>query len=449
MSLRVAIIGRPNVGKSTLFNRLVGKRLALVDDQPGVTRDRREGEAEIGDLAFTVIDTAGLETDDAHALSSRMRDQTQQAVQSADLVLFVVDSRAGITPMDEYFADWLRKMERPVALVANKAEGRAAEAGLYEAFGLGFGEPVALSAEHGEGMADLYAAIVRHEPEEEEGGENDDDENRPLHLAIIGRPNAGKSTLINRLIGQNRLVTGPEAGITRDSIAIDWAIEDRPVRLFDTAGMRKRAKVVEKLEKLSVGDGLRAIRFADIVIVLLDATLGAEQQDLRLAAHVVQEGRGLIVALNKWDLVDNKADVMADLREKLSMSLSQVRNVPIIAFSAETGRSVDKLGPTVLKVYEKWNKRISTSKLNEWLHFAVSDNPPPAPSGRRLKVRYATQTTARPPSFAVFCNRPDALPKSYLRYLTNALRDAFDLDGVTLRVFARGGDNPYVKKDDA
>lgn len=446
MSLRVAIIGRPNVGKSTLFNRLVGKRLALVDDQPGVTRDRREGEAQIGDLSFTVIDTAGLETDDAHALSARMRDQTAEAVKSADLILFVVDSRAGITPMDEYFADWLRKMERPICLVANKVEGKLAQTGLYEAFSLGFGEPVAVSAEHGEGMGDLYSAIVAHEPEELEDAD-DDHANRPMHLAIIGRPNAGKSTLINRLIGQNRLVTGPEAGITRDSISIDWMIEDTPVRLFDTAGMRRKPKITEKLEKLSVTDGLRAIRFADIVVVLLDGSLGVEQQDLRLASHVVQEGRGLIIAINKWDLVERKADAMADLREKLAMSMSQVRNVPIIAFSAETGRHIDRLGPAVLSLYEKWNKRIPTSKLNDWLGFAVAENPPPAPSGKRLKVRYATQTTARPPSFAVFCNRPDAIPKSYLRYLTNDLRDAFDLDGVTIRLFARGGDNPYAKKD--
>lgn len=445
MSLRVAIIGRPNVGKSTLFNRLVGRRLALVDDQPGVTRDRREGEGQIGDLSFTVIDTAGLETDDAHALSARMRGQTEEAVRSSDLVLFVVDSRTGIMPMDKYFADWLRKMETPICLVANKAEGRLAQSGLYEAFALGFGEPVAMSAEHGEGLTDLYAGIAAHIPETPDA-DDFHDENRPLHLAIIGRPNAGKSTLINRLIGQNRLVTGPEAGITRDSISIDWQIEDKAVRLFDTAGMRKKPRITEKLEKMSVTDGLRAIRFADIVVVLIDGSLGAEQQDFRLASHVVQEGRGLIVAVNKWDLVERKADAMADLREKLSMSMSQVRNVPVIAFSAETGRHIDRLAPAVLELYRKWNTRIPTAKLNDWLGFSVAENPPPAPSGKRLKVRYATQTTARPPSFAVFCNRPDAIPKSYLRYLTNDLRDAFDLDGVPIRLFARGGDNPYSKK---
>ncbi|MEO0411970.1 MAG: ribosome biogenesis GTPase Der [Pseudomonadota bacterium] len=441
----VAIIGRPNVGKSTLFNRLVGRRIALVDDQPGVTRDRREAVGQIGDLQFNIVDTAGLETDEAHALSSRMRAQTKAAVESSDLVLFVIDARAGLMPLDSYFADWLRTTGRPIALIANKAEGRLAQTALFEAYSLGFGDPVAISAEHGEGLTDLFDAIQSHIPVAEEDEEQAED--RPLHLAIIGRPNAGKSTLINRMIGEDRLVTGPEAGITRDSISIDWLMHDRPVRLFDTAGMRKRAKVTQKLEKMSVSDGLRAIRFADIVLVLLDATLGAEQQDLRLASLVAQEGRGLIIGLNKWDLADNRQALMEDIRYQLSLSLSQIRNVPIIAFSAATGQGLNRIAPAVEQVYTKWNRRIPTAKLNDWLQFAVAENPPPAPSGRRLKIRYATQTTARPPSFAVFCNRPDAVPKSYVRYLTNDLRDAFDLDGVTLRVFMRGGENPYVSKD--
>ncbi|MEM6834232.1 MAG: ribosome biogenesis GTPase Der, partial [Pseudomonadota bacterium] len=440
----VAIIGRPNVGKSTLFNRLVGRKLALVDDQPGVTRDRREGEAQIGDLSFAVIDTAGLETDDAHALSKRMRDQTEAAVRSSHLILFVIDGRAGVTPLDAYFADWLRTQNQPVCLIANKTEGRLAETAIYEAYELGFGEPLAISAEHGEGVGNLYEAILAHAPEGD--AIDEDDADRPLHLAIIGRPNAGKSTLINRLIGDDRLVTGPEAGITRDSIAIDWTMGERPVRLFDTAGMRKRARVTEKLEKLSVSDGLRAIRFADIVIVLLDATLGAEQQDVRLAALVAQEGRGLIIGLNKWDLVENRQTLISDTAHQLSLSLSQIRNVPIIPFSAETGAGLHRIERAVEDVYAKWNTRVPTAKLNEWLRGATAENPPPAPGGRRLKLRYITQTTARPPSFAVFCNKPKAMPKSYNRYLMNSLRDVFDLDGVPLRLFMRGGDNPYDSK---
>jgi len=445
----VAIIGRPNVGKSTLFNRLVGKKLALVDDQPGVTRDRREGDASLLDVPFRLVDTAGFEENDPQSLPGRMRAQTEAAVRMADVALFMVDARAGVTPLDEEIARWLRGGDVPVVLMANKAEGRAGEGGLLEAFGLGFGEPVAFSAEHGEGLAELFGALAPFiERDEEYEEEDEDDPQAPLKLAIVGRPNAGKSTLINRLLNEDRLITGPEAGITRDSIAIDWqwvAPDNsiRPVRLIDTAGMRKKAKVQDKLEKLSVADALHAVDFAEIVVILLDATKGLEAQDLRIADRILQEGRGLIVALNKWDVAENPPSLFQGIRAALDDGLAQVRGVPLLTVSAVTGRGLDQLIEVAFGMREAWSRRVSTGQLNRWFEKAIERNPPPAPGGKRIKLRYLTQAKTRPPGFVLFGTRVDQLPESYKRYLVNGIRAELGFEGVPIRLTVRAPRNPF------
>ena len=445
--LRVAIIGRPNGGKSTLFNRLVGRKLALVDDQPGVTRDRREGEARIGDLDFIAIDTAGLDEAAPESLAGRMRAQTEAAVRAADLSLFLIDARAGITPLDAYFADMLRTIGKPVVLVANKAEGKAGESGVLESFSLGLGDPIAISAEHGEGMADLRDALAAHAGiEDGEGEEAGEEADRAIRVAVVGRPNAGKSTLINRMIGEERLLTGPEAGITRDSISVDWFWRERRFRLFDTAGLRRKARVEGKLEKLAVGDTLRAIRFAEVVVLVLDATEAFEKQDLQIADLVEREGRGLVIAIDKWDLIDERQRAFADLRERAERLLPQVRGVPLVPVSGLTGEGIDRLVEQVVYVHDVWNRRLPTAKLNRWLGDMVERHPPPAVSGRRIKLRYLTQAKARPPSFVAFCSRPEALPEAYKRYLVNAIREDFKLPGVPIRLMLRKGDNPFEGK---
>ena len=451
MTPAVAIVGRPNVGKSTLFNRLVGRRLALVDDRPGVTRDRREGEARLGHLRFRIIDTAGLEEADAGSLLGRMRAQTEAAIAEADVVLFVIDARAGILPADRPFAEMARRSGKPVIVLANKAEGGAGMPGAYEAFSLGLGDPVPFSAEHGEGLSDLFDALVPHvgkDEKETEDGDQEDEEARkkkPLKVAIIGRPNAGKSTLINRLIGEERLLTGPEAGITRDAIAIDWAWRGRAIQLYDTAGLRKRARVQDKLEKLSVADALRAVQFAEVVVVLLDATIPFEKQDLAIVDLIEREGRALVIGLNKWDLVTDRPGLLKTLREEAARLLPQVRGAPVVPISGLAGEGLDRLMEAVFGAAEVWNRRIATARLNEWLGKALEGHPPPAVSGRRIKIRYMTQVKARPPHFALFGNQLDALPKSYTRYLVNGLREAFDLPGVPIRISLRTGKNPYDK----
>ncbi|MBD8677626.1 ribosome biogenesis GTPase Der [Sphingomonas sp. CFBP 13720] len=450
----VAIIGRPNVGKSTLFNRLVGKRLALVDDQPGVTRDRREGDAHLLGLDFTIVDTAGFEEDDAATLPGRMRMQTQAAVEMADVALFMIDARAGITPLDEEIARWLRSADGTVILVANKAEGRAGENGVLESLALGFGDPVQMSAEHGEGVADLFDALrpfVEREPEPVEDEEEYDPENAVLKLAIVGRPNAGKSTLINRFLGQDRLITGPEAGITRDSIAVDWQWTDaegrvRDVRLIDTAGMRKKARVQEKLEKLSVADALHAIDFAEVVVLLLDGTRGLELQDIKIADRVLQEGRALVIALNKWDIAEHASSLFNGVKGALDEGLAQAKGVPLLTVSGATGKGLDVLIQAAFESREAWSRRVSTGQLNRWFERALEANPPPAPGGKRVKMRYITQNKTRPPSFVLFGTRVDDLPESYKRYLVNGLRKEFGFGAVPVRINMRAPKNPFHTK---
>jgi len=473
MSFTVAIVGRPNVGKSTLFNRLVGKKLALVDDTPGVTRDRRPGDARLIDLKFRIIDTAGLEEAAPDTLEGRMRAQTEAAIEEADLSLFVVDAKIGLTPVDTALADMLRRKGKPVVLVANKSEARGSDGGFYDSFTLGLGEPTPISAEHGQGMLDLRDAIVaaigeerayprqddeavtdvdvRAEAAAEGAAEDEDfepeyDETKPLRVAIVGRPNAGKSTLINRFLGEDRLLTGPEAGITRDSISVEWDWKGRTIKMFDTAGMRRKAKVQEKLEKLSVADGLRAIRFAETVVIVFDSTIPFEKQDLQIVDLVLREGRAAVLAFNKWDLIDDPQAVLADLREKTDRLLPQARGIRAVPVSGQTGRGLDKLMQAVIDTDRTWNRRISTAKLNRWLDVQQTQHPPPAVSGRRLKLKYMTQVKARPPGFMISCTRPDALPESYIRYLTNGLRNDFNLPGVPIRIHFRASDNPYASK---
>jgi GTP-binding protein len=442
----VAIVGRPNVGKSTLFNRLVGKKLALVDDRPGVTRDRREGDAHLLGLDFRIVDTAGYEDHDAQSLPGRMRLQTEAAVASADVALFLVDARAGVVPLDEEIARWLRGSTTPIVLVANKAEGRAGEQGILESLALGFGDPVQLSAEHGEGVADLFEALLPHLERDDsvEDEPEDDDPAAPLKLAIVGRPNAGKSTLVNRMLGEDRMITGPEAGITRDSIAIDWEWQGRPVRLIDTAGMRKRAKVQDKLEKLSVADALHAVDFAEVVVLLLDATLGLESQDLRIADRVLEEGRALIIALNKWDVAQDPSSLFNGVKAALGDGLSQVKGVPLITVSAMTGRGIDQLLGAAFETREAWSRRVPTGELNRWFERAIEANPPPAPGGKRIKMRYVTQVKSRPPSFVIFGTRVDQLPASYERYLINSMRRDLGFGAVPVRLTLRAPKNPFA-----
>lgn len=456
MSFTIAIIGRPNVGKSTLFNRLVGQKLALVDDMPGVTRDRREGEGHLGDLEFTVIDTAGLDEGAKGSLTARMQEQTETAIGLADALMFVVDARLGLTPNDRAFADFARRANKPVLLLANKSEGKQGDAGAMEAYALGLGEPIQISAEHGEGMSDLYDALRALMPEPvDEGKEFDDDDiigtdedlaKRPIRVAIVGRPNAGKSTLINHLLGEERLLTSAEAGTTRDSISVEINWQNRDFRVFDTAGLRRRSRIEEKLEKLSVADALRAVRFAEVVVLMMDAQNKFEEQDLRIADLIEREGRALVIAVNKWDLMGGKSTLISALRTEADHGLPQVKGVPIVAVSGLMGEGIDRLMSAIEQAYAVWNRRVPTASLNRWFEQAVDANPPPAVSGRRLKLNYITQNKARPPSFVLFCSRADAVPQSYLRYLVNSLREYFELPGTPVRIALREKVNPFAHK---
>ena len=466
MTFSLAIVGRPNVGKSTLFNRLVGKRIALVDDQPGVTRDLREGDAKLGHLRFLAIDTAGLEEATDESLQGRMRKLTESAIALADVCLFVIDARVGVTSLDHFFADILRKKAKHVILAANKSEGRLADPGFLDSFSLGLGEPLRISAEHGEGMADLLSELVPLQKKLFQEGsyaspgvdiDNEEDDlseyrlptkERPLQVAVIGRPNSGKSTLINKIIGEERLLTGPEAGITRDAISIQLDWQGIPMRVFDTAGMRKKAKINNKIEKLSVGDGLRAIKFAEVVVVLLDAAIPFEQQDLRIAGLAEREGRSIVVAVNKWDVEKNKQEKLRNMRETFQRLLPELRGAPLVTVSAKNGRGIDRLNSEIMKAHKIWNKRIATSPLNIWLSEMIAAHPPPAPNGKRIKLRYITQAKSRPPGFVVMCSNPSKLPTSYSRYLVNGLREAFDLPGTPIRLTMRSqaDKNPFKNR---
>src|SRR5438270_9528564 len=439
----VAIVGRPNVGKSTLFNRLAGKRLALVDDRPGVTRDRREGEANLLGLEFRVIDTAGFEDEDPVSLPGRMRQQTEAAVRDADVALFLIDAREGLTPLDEEIGRWLRTESTPVVVVANKVEGLSGESGAIEAYRLGLGEPIAMSAEHGEGVADLFQALAPLVEREGDEPDSDDGPDAPLKLAIVGRPNAGKSTLVNRMLGEERMITGPEAGITRDSISLDWEWEGRAVRLVDTAGLRKRAKVDDKLERLSAADARRAIDYAEVVVLLLDATRGLEAQDLRIASQVIEEGRALIIAVNKWDVAESASSLFNGVKAALDEGLAQLRDVPLLTVSAKTGKGADTILKVAFDLRDAWSRRVPTGELNRWFESAIEGNPPPAPKGQRIKLRYITQVKSRPPTFVAFGNRTDELPESYRRYLLNAMRRDLKLGPVPIRLDFRGRSNPF------
>ena len=443
MALKVAIVGRPNVGKSTLFNRLVGKRLALVDDRPGVTRDRRYADGNIGDLDLTLIDTAGYEDVTDESLEARMREQTEAAIEDADVILFMMDAREGVTALDRIFADRLRHQHKPVILLANKSESRESGGGIGEAYALGFGEPVAISAEHGEGMADLYAAIVT--ASQDIFVEEVDEPDKPIRIAVIGRPNAGKSTLINRLIGEDRMLTGPEAGITRDSISVDWQYEGQNIRLVDTAGMRRKARVQEKLEKLSVADTIRAITFAEVVILVMDKDDAFDTQDLQLADLVEREGRALVYVASKWDLEENPQSRLAELTRMADDKLPQLKGSPFVALSSHSGRGVERLMPAVLKAHETWSVKVKTKDLNTWLSLATQRHPPPAVDGKRIKPKYMAQTKARPPTFVLMASRAEAMPEQYKRYLVNSLRESFDLPGTPIRLIVKAGSaNPYA-----
>lgn len=462
MSFTVVLVGRPNVGKSTLFNRLAGKKLALVDDTPGVTRDWRSAPAHVGGLSFTVVDTAGLEDVTDDSLEARMRRQTEQALERADVALFIIDARAGITPLDRHFAKLLRRSKTPVLLVANKTEGKASQPGMFESYELGLGDPIPLSAEHGEGMADLVEALLPYAPPEDESKaeekddgfdpsipvgdqpEPEEDRSKPIQIAIVGRPNVGKSTLLNSLLGEERVLTGPEAGMTRDAITVDWEWRDRRFKLVDTAGMRRRARVDEKVEKLAVADSLRVIRMANVVVLVVDAAAILDKQDLTIARLVISEGRALVIAVNKWDTVDDRAMALRQVEDKLQASLGYIKGVKVVTISALKGHKLDTLLDGVLETYTVWNRRIPTAQLNRWIEGVLEHHPPPLVEGRRVKIRYVTQVKTRPPTFALFVNKPLDLPESYQRYLTTHLRESFDMPGVPVRLLLRKGKNPYA-----